>query len=228
MTDRTTVLDLRGVTKSFDTPRGDVCVLNTVDFTVQEGEFVAITGPSGSGKSTLLNLAALLDHPTRGKISLLGQDVSTFDDVALSNLRKTMIGMVFQKFCLLPHRSVEDNVAFRYRYLDVDTTEAHRRAKVMLEKVGLSHVATQPVRLLSGGEMQRVAIARAVVVRPKLLLADEPTGNLDQTSAHTVMEIFQQLHQEGLSVLLATHNEDLLSYCSRHVRCRDGSLENTI
>ena len=220
-----TVLDMHGVTKSFATARGAVRVLNAVDFTMKEGEFVAITGPSGSGKSTLLNLAALLDHPSGGRILFSGHDVSTIDVVALSELRKTMIGMVFQKFCLLPHRSAEDNVAFRYRYVDVERDEAHRRARSALETMGLLHLAAQPVRLLSGGEMQRVAIARAVALRPKLLLADEPTGNLDREAAHTVMEAFQRLHWEGISVLLATHNESLLPYCSRHVVCRDGSLE---
>ena len=222
------VLYMRGVTKSFATPRGTVRVLNAVDFTMKEGEFIAITGPSGSGKSTLLNLAALLDHPTGGRIFFSGHDVSTVNEVALSELRKTMIGMVFQKFCLLPHRSAEDNVAFRYRYVDVERGEAHRRARAALEAMGLLHLAAQPARLLSGGEMQRVAIARAVALRPKLLLADEPTGNLDRHAAHTVMEAFQQLRREGISVLLATHNESLLPYCSRHIECRDGSLKDRV
>jgi len=224
MTASATVLEMRGVAKSFETARGAVQVLRGVNLEIREGEFVAITGPSGSGKSTFLNLAALLDIPTSGRVLFEGTDVSGMDERALSEVRKMKVGMVFQNFFLLPRRSALDNVLFRFRYLDVDRAEALERAREAMDRLGIAHLAPQAARLLSGGEMQRVAIARAVALRPKLLLADEPTGNLDAQSAGVVMESFRRLNETGISVLLATHNERLLSYASRRLVCRDGNL----
>jgi len=219
------VLQMRDVTKSFATPRGPVRVLRGVDVAIAPGSFVAITGPSGSGKSTFLNLAALLDTPTSGELFFDGSDVSRLTERELCAVRKDRIGMVFQKFCLLPHRSAIDNVLFRFRYLDVPAAEARRRAEEALATVGLAGQADQPVRLMSGGEMQRVAIARAVAQRPRLVVADEPTGNLDHAAADAVMNTFTQLHAAGIAILLVTHNEALLRYCDRHLNCRDGRLE---
>jgi putative ABC transport system ATP-binding protein len=199
-------------------------VLRGVNLAIHEGEFVAITGPSGSGKSTFLNLAALLDNPTEGSVLFEGIDVSGMGEKALSEIRKRKVGMVFQNFFLLPHRSALDNVIFRFRYLDMGRAEAAERAREALDLIGITHLARQPARLLSGGEMQRVAIARAVALRPRLLLADEPTGNLDSQSAGVVMDSFRRLNDTGISVLLATHNEGLLKYCSRLLVCRDGRL----
>jgi putative ABC transport system ATP-binding protein len=197
-----------------------------MNISVSQGEFVAITGPSGSGKSTLLHLAGLLDHPSSGRVIFDGQDVSTLEELDLCRLRKQKIGMVFQKYCLLPHRSILGNVLFRFRYLDDDRADAHRRSVQALDTMGLMKIANRPARLLSGGEMQRVAIARSVALVPRLLLADEPTGNLDQSSANTVMECFRNLNQEGMTILMVTHNEALLDFCTHHFVCQAGSIKN--
>ncbi len=219
------VLQMRGVKKSFASPRGPVEVLRGIDVCLEPGSFVAITGPSGSGKSTFLNLAALLDTPTTGELFLDGDDVARLSERDLCSVRKDKVGMVFQKFCLLPHRSALDNVLFRFRYLDTPRREALTLAEAALETVGLLGQADQPVRLMSGGEMQRVAVARAVAHRPRLLVADEPTGNLDRVAAETVMDAFTRLHTQGITVLLVTHNEELLHYAQRHLACREGRLE---
>lgn len=224
MTDATPVLQMQAASKTFTVPAGRVDVLRSVNVTVRHGDFVGLTGPSGSGKSTFLNLAAMLDTPSSGRVLFEGRDMSVADEATLCAVRKCKIGMVFQTFCLLPYRTSLENVAFRFRYLDTDRAESERRAAATLDALGLAHLAQRPVRLLSGGEMQRVAIARAVALRPTLLLADEPTGNLDRTAAETVMATFKQLNDEGLSVILATHNETLLPHCSRRLACRDGAI----
>ncbi|HEY8240589.1 MAG TPA: ABC transporter ATP-binding protein [Kiritimatiellia bacterium] len=212
--------------KSYLTAVDRVDVLHGVDLRVRRGEFIGITGPSGSGKSTLLNLAALLDQPTAGTLRLDGEDISGLDADQLCERRKTKIGMVFQQFCLLPGRSARDNVAFRFRYTGCPRGEALERADATLRQLGLASLADRPARLLSGGEMQRVAIARAVALRPALLAADEPTGNLDHTAATAVLESFRRMNEEGLTILLVTHNEALLAYCTRHLVCRNGALES--
>jgi putative ABC transport system ATP-binding protein len=225
MTPDAPVLEMRGVTKSFATTAGRVDVLRGVDLAVRRGDFVAITGPSGSGKSTLLNLAALLDRPTSGEVCLDGQDVTRLDDESACEIRKLKVGMVFQQFHLLPRRSVRENVLFRFRYTDRAPDETGRAAEFALDAVGLSAIAQRAARLLSGGEMQRVAIARAIALRPALLVADEPTGNLDRASAEGVMDCFTRMNRAGLTILLVTHNEHLLHYCTRHLACRDGRVE---
>lgn len=226
MTAAAPILEMAGVSKHFTTPRGPVRVLQSVDLTIGAGEFVAVTGPSGSGKTTFLTLAGLLDVPTAGQVRFEGRDTSTLSEDDLCAVRKRGIGVVFQKYCLLPHRSVLDNVVFRFRYLDKPLTEARDLASRTLEALGIAGLAAQPARLLSGGEMQRVAIARAVVLRPSLLLADEPTGNLDRLAAESVMATFRQLNREGITIVMATHNESLLAYCSRRLVCRDGGLQS--
>ena len=220
------LLQMETVYKSFSTAHSSVEVLRGVNLTLSEGEFVAITGPSGSGKTTCLHLAALLDQPTTGHVLFDSQDVSHLTEPDLCRLRKYKVGMVFQKYCLLPHRSVIENVLFRFRYLDHDRVEATRHARRALGLMGLLPIADRPARLLSGGEMQRVAIARAIAMKPRLLIADEPTGNLDGVSRDLVMDCFQQLNQAGMTILMVTHNEALLSYCSRHLVCEDGLLLN--
>jgi ABC-type lipoprotein export system ATPase subunit len=218
------VLEMQAVARSFPTATGRVDVLRSVDVVVRRGDFMGITGPSGSGKSTLLNLAALLDQPSAGRVLLEGEDVSALDAARLCEVRKRRIGMVFQKFNLLPRRSVLENVLFRFRYTEHDPVEARRLAENALRAMGIAEISDRPVRLLSGGEMQRVGIARAMALRPVLLVADEPTGNLDRVAAESVMECFRRMNAEDISVLLVTHNESLLRYCSRHMVCRDGSL----
>ncbi len=219
-----TVLEMREVSKSFDTPHGPVHVLHSVDFAITNGEFVAITGPSGSGKSTFLNLASLLDTPTSGQVVFEDADVSSLRERELCEVRKYRTGMVFQNFNLLTHRTALENVMFRFRYLEVPRREAHDRAMETLIALGLEALAPQPARLLSGGEMQRVAIARAVAQQPRLLLADEPTGNLDKDSARMVMETLRSLNEGGMSIILVTHNEALLPYCSRRLVCDEGTV----
>lgn len=218
------ILAMEAVSKTFPAARAPVTVLQAVTFALEPGEFVAITGPSGSGKTTLLNLAALLDRPTSGQVWFRGQDVSRLGDTALNDLRRRRVGMVFQRFCLLSHRTVLENVLFRFRYLDLPGTEALDLARAALADMGLSQHAGQPARLLSGGEMQRTAIARAVALPPDLLLVDEPTGNLDATAANEVMRCFETLNRRGITILLATHNAALLKYCRRRLICRDGTV----
>lgn len=219
------VVEFRNVQKYFLAPHGRVDVLNGIDFSLNAGEFVGITGPSGSGKSTLLNLAALLDTPSRGSLAFDGMETNAMTDADLCEFRKSRVGMVFQKYCLLAQRSVLENVVFRYRYVPHDRGEVEGKAFRILDLLGLGHIASRPARLLSGGEMQRVAIARAVVLEPRLLVADEPTGNLDGKTAQSVMECFAELNRKGLTVLLVTHNERLLSFCSRCMECSDGELK---
>ncbi|MCO5045761.1 MAG: ABC transporter ATP-binding protein [Kiritimatiellae bacterium] len=220
------VLSMHDVWKSFPTPRGTVEVLRGVNLEIDPGSFVVITGPSGSGKSTFLNLASLLDTPTKGTLHFGGRLASALNERELCALRKERLGMVFQKFCLLTHRSALDNVLFRFRYLTSPDSDARSRAEHALARVGLASHAEQPVRLMSGGEMQRVAIARAVAQRPDLLVADEPTGNLDRAASTSVMETFRELNADGITILLVTHNEALLRYATRHLVCREGRLED--
>jgi putative ABC transport system ATP-binding protein len=218
-----TVLRLQGVTKSFPAVSGRVEVLRGVDLEIRTGEFVVLTGPSGSGKSTLLHLCALLDRPSSGELWLEDAATGPLDDDALAALRTTRIGMIFQRFHLLPHRSALDNVRFRFRYAGAPPN-AGARARAALEEVGLGALADRRARLLSGGEMQRVAIARALALRPTLLVADEPTGNLDHAATEAVMACLRRGHAEGLTILLVTHNERLLPYATRHVVCREGRI----
>lgn len=221
------VLSLERVTKVFATARTAVTVLREVDLILRAGDFVTVTGPSGAGKTTLLNLAALLDRPTAGRVAFDGRDVSRLDDAGLGALRKHRVGMVFQRFCLLSHRTVLENVLFRFRYLEIPRAEAIERARAALADMGLTSHTDQPARLLSGGEMQRTAIARAIALPSDLLVVDEPTGNLDAASAGDVMQRFAELNRRGMTILLATHNTAWLRYGSRHVACRDGTVVET-
>ncbi|OGV58682.1 MAG: hypothetical protein A2283_02595 [Lentisphaerae bacterium RIFOXYA12_FULL_48_11] len=225
MTNSTPILQIHNLKKTFPAPDGYVEVLRGINLTVKRGEFVMITGPSGSGKSTILNLSAMLDTPTAGTIRFNGKDISDLKDYELCRIRKHEIGMVFQKFCLLPHRSVMDNVLFRFRYLEQIPDNAITLARDILNQMGLGSISTRYARLLSAGEMQRTAIARAVVLRPTLLVADEPTGNLDGASTHTVMECFRNLNKSGLTIIMVTHNQNLLEFCTKHKICREGLLE---
>lgn len=218
------VLSLEGVSKHFESSHGRVQVLTDISLTLNAGTFSIITGPSGAGKSTLLNLIALLDRPTGGRIVLDGRDVSLLADGDMERTRKECFGMVFQRFCLLTRRTILENVVFRFRYMDIAGDEAETLARRALEDVGLGGMEERPVRLLSGGEMQRVAIARAVAWPPKLLLVDEPTGNLDATAAAMVMNQFVRLNQQGVTVLMATHNLSLLSHASRIWELSKGGL----
>ncbi|HPT16401.1 MAG TPA: ABC transporter ATP-binding protein [Kiritimatiellia bacterium] len=217
-------LRLADVRKTFRAPAGAVEVLRGVSLALGAGEFGVITGPSGSGKTTLLMVAGLLQTADAGQVWFDGRDVSGLDERERADVRKRGVGMVFQKFCLLPHRSALDNVEFRFRYLERDARAARESSAAALERVGLAHKARQAARLLSAGEMQRVAIARALALPPKLLLADEPTGNLDPASAARVMDLFRELNRAGTSILLVTHNPEWVAPGTTHWTMHDGRL----
>jgi putative ABC transport system ATP-binding protein len=215
------VVELTDVSK---THPGGVHALVDFDLTIEPGELVAIVGPSGSGKSTLLNIVGTLDRPTSGTVRIAGHDVSRLSDRELSALRAHRIGFVFQQFHLAPGVSVLDNVADGLLYNGMRLTERRRRARVALERVGLDHRLGHRPHQLSGGERQRVAIARAVVGEPTLLLADEPTGNLDSFSGGVVMSILHDLHAAGTTLVIITHEMEIADSLPRQVRVRDGRL----
>ena len=217
-------LRLEEVRKTFGAGPGAVEVLRGASLALAAGEFGVVTGPSGSGKTTLLMVAGLLQTVDGGRVWFDGREVSRLGEGELAEVRKHGVGMVFQKFCLLPHRSALDNVMFRFRYLAHGAREARERSAAALERVGLAHKAAQAARLLSAGEMQRVAIARALALPPKLLLADEPTGNLDPESAARVMELFRELNGAGMSILLVTHNPDWAGPGTTHWVLREGRM----
>ncbi|MFI6176222.1 ABC transporter ATP-binding protein [Nonomuraea sp. NPDC051191] len=198
--------------------------LRGVNLKVAEGELLAIIGPSGSGKSTLLNLLGTLDRPTSGTVRIAGHDVSTLTDRQLSVLRALHLGFVFQQFHLAAGVPILDNVADGLLYAGRPLTERRERAQAALERVGLAHRLDHRPHQLSGGEQQRVAIARAVVGDPPLLLADEPTGNLDSASGRQVLAVLRELHAVGTTIVMITHDMDIAQWCPRRVRIQDGSI----
>lgn len=219
------ILEFKGISKTYSSTHQKQTVLTNINLSIYAGDFCAITGPSGSGKSTFLNLCALLDEPSSGEIYFDDKATSRLSEPELCFLRKHSVGMVFQQYCLLPYRSVLENVLFRFRYLDTDSADNKIMAEAALSKVGMTSFADKPTHLLSGGEMQRVGIARAIALKPRLLVADEPTGNLDAVAAKQVMRCLHELSsQDDIAILLVTHNESLLKYASRQLRCSDGHL----
>jgi len=202
------LLSLEGVRKGYDGASGRVEILRGADLSLPEGGLGVLTGPSGSGKTTLLGIAGLLLRADAGRVVFRGRETGGMDERARSALRAAEIGMVFQKFCLLPRRNVLENVLFRFRYArgGGGRNEERRRAEEALERVGMADKAKRAAGVLSAGEMQRVAIARAIAAGPALLLADEPTGNLDEANAAGVMALFCGLHRDGTGVLVVTHN----------------------
>jgi putative ABC transport system ATP-binding protein len=218
------VIECRGVTKDYITDAGTLNVLKGIDLTVMPGEFVAIMGPSGSGKSTLMNILGCLDVPTGGSYRLAGADVATLDDAALARLRNRTIGFVFQGFNLLARATLEDNVALPLVYAKVGAAERRARARDVLGKVGLgSYVGGFPNKI-SGGQQQRVAIARALVTRPALVLADEPTGNLDSHTSLELMQLLGALNADGMTLVVVTHEPDVAAWAKRLVQLRDGNI----
>jgi putative ABC transport system ATP-binding protein len=203
-----------------------VHALAGIDLSIRHGEFVAITGSSGSGKSSLLNLLGCLDRPDAGRYRLEGQDVSQLDDEATSDIRNRRIGFVFQSFHLLPRLTVLENVLLPLRFSRSPDPQAHAHAAALLSRVGLSDRQQHRPGELSGGQMQRAAIARALLMQPALLLADEPTGNLDSKSANDVLDLFHEVHASGQTVVLVTHDADVAARAQRRIRLRDGKVEH--
>lgn len=220
------ILDLRDICKTYDQDALAVPVLKNVNLKVSEKEYLAVMGPSGSGKSTLMNIIGCLDRATSGTYLLEGEDISVLSEKQLSDIRLNKIGFVFQTFQLLPQETALDNVALPLIYAGVSKQERNERAFESLKRVGLEDRTTFLPTQLSGGQKQRVAIARAMINSPSILLADEPTGALDQASGKQVMELFQKLNDEGTTIVMITHDATVASYARRMVKIIDGELFN--
>ncbi len=218
------VIDIRGVTKRFMVGSEEILALRGVDLAIEGGESVAIVGPSGSGKSTLMNLIGCLDTPTSGHYALDGTEVSTLDDDALADLRNKKIGFVFQSFNLLPRQTALENVALPLRYSGFSSKERKQAGLEALARVDLADRVNHRPEQLSGGQKQRVAIARALVTKPSLLLADEPTGALDQKTGAEILRLFQRLNDEGVTVILVTHDQGVAASTRRKVTIVDGLI----
>ncbi len=222
------LVEVRDVCKIYNPGENEVRALDHVDVTIQENEFVAIIGHSGSGKSTLMNMLGCLDVPTSGTYFLHGQDVSGMSDDELSDVRNREIGFIFQGFNLIPSLTAEENVELPLIYRRVGKRERKQLARQALEKVGLSHRMFHKPSEMSGGQQQRVAIARAIAQAPPIILADEPTGNLDSHSTREIMGILKKLHQDGHTVILITHDNDIADRAERVIRIRDGKIEEDV
>ncbi|MEJ2645689.1 MAG: ABC transporter ATP-binding protein [Gammaproteobacteria bacterium] len=220
------LIRIENLYKDYITGAGPVHVLKGIDLRIDRGEFVAIMGPSGSGKSTFMNIVGCLDTPTSGDYWLDGQNVATLNANRLAEVRNLAIGFVFQGFNLLARVSAEDNVALPLLYAGVSRSERRRRALALLERVGLAQFAHHMPNQLSGGQQQRIAIARAMINEPRLILADEPTGNLDTGTSHEIMDLFTALNRDqNITIVLVTHEADVARYAHRLVRFLDGNLE---
>lgn len=222
------VIKLENIKRFFKIGDVEVQALRGVNLTINKGEYVALMGPSGSGKSTLMNLLGCLDTPSAGKYWLSGQDVSQMDDDELAEIRNKEIGFVFQTFNLLPRSTALDNVALPLVYAGYSRTERNERALKTLESVGLADRTDHKPNELSGGQRQRVAIARALINNPSIILADEPTGNLDTKTSYEIMELMEKIHEQGNTVIIVTHEEDIARRAHRIVRLRDGVVESDI
>jgi len=218
------VIRVVGLGKSYETAAGLFPALRGVDLEIRPGEFIAIMGPSGSGKSTFMNLLGCLDTPSSGDYFLAGRNVAHMDKDALAILRNRTLGFVFQGFNLLPRMSLQDNVALPLVYAAVDKESRRTAARAMLDKVGLGKYAESLPNRISGGQQQRVAIARALVNKPRLILADEPTGNLDSHTSEEIMALFGELNHEGITVVIVTHEPDIAAHARRQVRFLDGHI----
>lgn len=221
------VVKTEGLCKSYPLAHGMVHALRTINLEILEGESVAVMGPSGSGKSTLLQLIGCLDRPSAGKYYLNSREVSLLDDQQLSVIRGTSIGFIFQSYNLIPHLNLYENleVPFLYHPFPLSVEEVQERIMQAIKKVKLEHRVDHLPSQLSGGEAQRAAIARALAIRPLLLLADEPTGNLDRETGSTILKLFDDLHREGTTLVIVTHDAHVAAHCQRIVRMQDGCVE---
>ena len=219
------LVEVKDIGKIYNPGENEVRALDHVDVTIDENEFVAIIGHSGSGKSTLMNMLGCLDVPTSGDYFLHGQDVASMSDDELSDIRNRAIGVIFQGFNLIPNLTAEENVELPLIYRGVGRRERKQLAQSALEKVGLSHRMHHKPSEMSGGQQQRVAIARAIAQAPPIILADEPTGNLDSHSSQEIMGILKKLHKGGHTVILITHDNEIAAQAERVIRIRDGKIE---
>lgn len=220
------VIEIRNIIRDFKLGQETVHVLKGIDLDIKRGEYVAIMGPSGSGKSTLMNLLGCLDTPTAGSYLLNGKDVSQMTDDELADIRNTEIGFVFQTFNLLPRTTALDNVALPMIYAGQSKKAREERAAEVLTDVGLADRMDHKPNQLSGGQRQRVAVGRALVNKPSIILADEPTGNLDSKTGTEIMGLFDEIHSKGNTVIMVTHEEDIAAHAKRVIRLRDGIIES--
>lgn len=220
------IIHLENILKSYFLGKQELPVLKGINMDIMKNEYVALMGPSGSGKSTLMNILGCLDSPTGGRYILNGHDVSRMHDDDLATIRNKEIGFVFQQFNLLPRLSAAENVALPLIYSGIPKKERQERAMEVLQKVKLEDRALHKPNELSGGQCQRVAIARALINNPAIILADEPTGNLDSKTSYEIMEILGKIHDEGNTVVLVTHEEDISGFARRVIRLRDGVIES--
>jgi putative ABC transport system ATP-binding protein len=220
------LIDIQDIKRNFELQHETVYVLKGISLQIKKGEYVALMGPSGSGKSTLMNILGCLDTPTSGNYILNGKNVSQMHDNELAEIRNKEIGFVFQTFNLMPRTTALDNVALPMVYAGFSKQERRKRAKEVLEQVNLGDRMDHHPNQLSGGQRQRVAIARALVNHPSIILADEPTGNLDSKTSVEIMKLFGEIHNNGNTVILVTHEEDIAAYAHRVIRLRDGVIES--
>jgi len=218
------VIEIAGLYKDYDTPAGVFPVLKDVNLTIDQGDYVAIMGPSGSGKSTFMNILGCLDRPTKGEYKLDNQSVKSLNGNELAKLRNKTIGFVFQGFNLLARSSLLDNVSLPLVYASDSKSLREEKSKKLLEKVGLGKYLNSKPNQISGGQQQRVAIARALVNQPRIILADEPTGNLDSKTSEEIMDLFNALNKEGITIIIVTHENDIADHASRQVRFLDGKI----
>lgn len=218
------MLEFRDVSRVYRKGDREVEALNDISLTVNEGEMAFLVGPSGSGKSTFLNLAGCLDTPTSGTIHLGGSDISSMDAASLSRVRRRLVGFVFQQFNLVPTLTARENVELPMVFADIEPSERSKRARNLLDRVGLSGFAPHRPTELSGGQQQRVAVARALANEPGLLLCDEPTGNLDSDTGATIMDLLRSLNEDGATVLVVTHDTAIIERGCRVIRLRDGEI----
>jgi putative ABC transport system ATP-binding protein len=218
------MIKLSQLTKVYRTVDIESTALNNIAFEIEKGEFVSIMGPSGCGKSTLLNVLGMLDKPDSGSYEFLGDEIATLNEKGRSNIRKKNIGFIFQNFNLIDELTVFENIELPLIYNKVPSSERKIRVNELIEKIGISHRASHFPQQLSGGQQQRVAVARALVTKPPLILADEPTGNLDSSSGNEVMELLCNLHDEGTTIIMVTHSSHDASYSSRIINLMDGQV----
>lgn len=220
------MIDIKNLTKTYNIGKMSIEILKGIDLTVNEGEYVSIMGPSGSGKSTFLNIIGCLDRLTTGTYTLDGKNIENLNDNELSEIRCKKVGFVFQSYNLLPKLNAIENVELPAKYLGMDRNKRKERAEELLRLVGLEDRMHHLPNELSGGQKQRVAIARALINDPKIIFADEPTGNLDSKSTEEILEIFKKLNDKGVTILMVTHEEDVARHTKRIVRLRDGIIQS--